>query len=139
MKAIYSSLLMVTLLAGVLYMGSCRKEVSPVTEPSDNPQAAAISPALGPSNTTLQLTGKGLGDIRSIVFSEGDVPAAFNPVFNTEDALVFRVPLDAVPGQQTITFTNGKGISFTVPFNVLGLATITAVSNYNFSTGTQLT
>lgn len=138
MKAFYLSLLC-TLLASLVILGSCRKEVSPETEASDNPQANAIDPGQGPSNTTLYITGKGLGDIRSIVFETDSVPAAFNPVLNTEESIIFRVPEDAVPGQQDIVFTNGKGITFTIPFNVLGLATITDVSNYNFFPGEQLT
>lgn len=140
MKKIMTPYFLLFLLsATVLVMSACRKEQSPVTKSSSNPKADQISPVLGPSNTVLTLTGSGLGDIHSVVFEKDSVPADFNPIFNTDGALIFRVPIDAIPGEQNITFTNGDGVQFSIPFNVLGLATITAVSNYNFSTGTQLT
>lgn len=138
-KIINNSLLQVALLVLVLAAGSCRKENSPLTKASANPQANLIDPGQGPSNTVLTLTGSGLGDIKTVVFATDNVAADFNPVLNTENALIFRVPLDAVPGQQDIIFKNGAGVEFRVPFNVLGLATITGVSNYNYNAGTQLT
>ncbi|MEI9947388.1 MAG: IPT/TIG domain-containing protein [Chitinophagaceae bacterium] len=138
MQKIINSSFLLTLLAATLIMGSCRKETKPA-EASSNPQPNAIAPGAGASSTTLTLTGSGLGDVTSIVFTKGSISAPFNPVFNTESALVFRVPIEAVPGTQEILFTNSVGKEFKVAFNVLGLAAITDVSNYNFTTGTQLT
>jgi hypothetical protein len=129
----------VVLLLGSLLFVSCRKEVSPVTDPSSSPVATQLAPALGPSNTLLTLTGTGLGDIKTIVFDKDSVPAGFNPVFNTDGAIIFRVPLNAIPGPQNIVLTNGLGVKITIPFNVLGLVTILDVSNYNFITGSRLT
>jgi IPT/TIG domain len=138
-KIITSSFLFLSLVAVVLIADSCRKEESPVTKPSSNPKADALSPALGAANTVLTLRGSGLGDIHSVVFEKDSISAEFNPIFNTDGSLIFRVPTEAIPGQQNIVFTNGKGIQFTVPFNVLGLPAIIDVSNYNFTTGTELT
>ncbi len=138
-KTLNFSLIFLFLATLSLIPGACRKENSPITKSSSNPKAEAISPALGAANTVLTLRGSGPGDIHSVVFEKDSVSAEFNPIFNTEGALIFRVPTDAVPGQQDIIFHNGAGIEFRVPFNVLGLPTITDVSNYNFTTGTELT
>jgi hypothetical protein len=81
--------------------------------------------------------GNGLGAIRTIVFDSGSVSASFNPNFNTDQALLFRVPTDAIPGKQTITFTNSLGVKFSVPFTVLGYPIIQSVSDYDFGSGTS--
>lgn len=104
-----------------------------------NPKAGEITPTQGAANELLTLTGSDLSDIRTIVFEAGNVQADFNPNFNTDKAILFRVPTDAVPGEQNVIMTNKKGATFTVPFNVLGFANITKVSNYNFSEGTEIT
>lgn len=127
------------LLLGSLLFVACRKEISPVTDPSSSPNADKLAPALGPSNTLLTITGTGLGDIKTIIFDKDSISAGFNPVFNTNGSIIFRVPLNAVPGPQNIVLTNGLGVKITIPFNVLGLVTILDVSNYNFVTGSKLT
>jgi hypothetical protein len=107
---------------------ACKKEeiVTPVYE---------VSPALGASRAVITLAGSGLADLQTIYFDNGNVNASFNPVFNTDGAIIFRVPEDAIPGDQRIVFTNKNGYQYSVPFKVLGLPTITGVDNYNFNTG----
>lgn len=100
---------------------------------SSNPAPNAIEPGEGAANTAITLTGTGLGDIRSIVFDSGHILADVNPAFNTDNALLFRIPLEAIPAQQNIVFTNGLGKSFSIPFKVIALPLITGVSNYNFT------
>ena len=140
MKSFIKSILVVCCVTiCVLFFQACRKEVSPVTKASDAIAASKITPELGASGTTLTLQGSGLGDIKTIVFEKDAVSASFNPILNTDDAIIFRVPTAATPGQQNIILTNGDGKSIKVPFNVLGLATITDVSNYDFETGSQIT
>lgn len=140
MKKNTTALVLVVLIAitATLFV-SCRKEISPITSPTANPSIIKIEPALGAANTVLTISGNGLGDVKTIYFDKDSVPSGFNPVFNTDGSLIFRVPLNAVPGQQNIVFTNGLGVKFSVPFNVLGLANISNVSNYNFVTGSILT
>lgn len=104
-----------------------------------NPKPNLLAPGAGASNTLLTLTGTGIGKVRTIYFETDSVVAPFNTNFNTNDALLFRVPTDAVPGQQLILFKNVDGTEFSVPFNVLGFATITDASDYNFTQGTQIT
>jgi IPT/TIG domain len=105
---------------------------------SMSPSVKEVSPTQGASNELLTVTGRDLSGIRTIYFEKENVKADFNPNFNSGNAVLFRVPTDAVPGNQNIIFTNMDGTEFTVPFNVLGFANITSVSNYNFSEGENL-
>lgn len=132
MKKNIVNFLVFTLIAGVLF-SSCKEESTP------NPSVGEITPARGASNTLLTLTGADLRNVRTIVFEKGNVKAEFNPNFNTDEAILFRVPTNAVPGEQNIVLTNQNGTEFKVPFNVLGFAAITDVSDYNFSKDSQIT
>lgn len=128
-----SRLLMMSFFAGGLFLTSCKKD------DVANPTIAQVSPQAAPSSAVLTVTGSGLRDVQSIMFDNGDVPANFTTTFNTDGAILFRVPTDAIPGQQNIVFTNAAGKQFSVPFNVLGFAAISDVSNYNFTTDTEIT
>jgi hypothetical protein len=121
------------LLTGLLTITSCSKNESV------NPTVSNISPAKASANTVLSVTGSGLGNIHSILFDKGNVVASFNPNFNTNEALIFRVPADAIPGEQNIVLTKSDGSQLKVSFNVLGFATITDVSEYNFVKGDKIT
>jgi hypothetical protein len=126
-----------TLTTGMILMAltvffSCTKkeEITPTYQ---------VSPAQGASNSVVTITGTGLQDLRTIAFDNGNVAAAFNPVFNTDGAIIFRIPNDAVPGDQHIIFTNANGYQYSVPFKVLGLPTVISVDNYNFKEGSTIT
>lgn len=118
---------------------SCRKEVSSVIPPSTDPAAEKLSIDSGSENTLLTLQGSGLGSIRTIVFDKGNVLAPFNPVFNTANALLFRIPAAAQNGLQNIIITNNTGAKISLPFKVLGYPVVNDISNYNFTTGTEIT
>lgn len=118
---------------------SCTTENDPPAAASMNPVISAISLEKGAANELVSITGTGLGGIQYIRFSKGNVAAAINPTFNTDKALLFRVPEDALPGFQEISFINSAGVEFKTPFQVLGFALISDVSNFNFSQGTELT
>lgn len=105
---------------------------------SMDPSVKEVSPTQGASNELLTITGTDLSNIQTIHFEKGNVKADFNPNFNTDKAILFRVPAEAIPGNQNIILTNMDGSQTTVPFNVLGFANITSVSNYNFSAGENL-
>ncbi|BAV09486.1 IPT/TIG domain-containing protein [Filimonas lacunae] len=127
-------------LMACLVLGSCKKDKDyRLTSASANPAPGTIDPGEAPANAMITLTGSGLGDIRTIVFDSGQVNAELNPAFNTDNAVLFRVPLDAYPASQNIVFTNGLGKQFSVPFKVLGFAVISDVSNYNFVAGDVIT
>lgn len=98
-----------------------------------------IDPGEAPGNEVLTLTGSGLRGITSIVFDNGHVPASFNPNFNTDNAVIFRVPDTANGGDQNIILTNVDGKQVSVPFRVIALVTVAGVSNYNFEEGSEIT
>lgn len=118
---------------GVVTLSSCSDDEQL------NPSISEVSPAQGAGNELLTVTGKDLAGVKTIHFETDLVEAVFTPTFNTNNAILFRVPADAVPGNQNIIFTNMDGTEFTVPFNVLGFPNILSVSNYNFSNGTEIT
>ena len=118
---------------------SCTKEAAKPASASSSPVANKIAPDSAKGGTTLTLTGTGLGEIASVMFEKGNVPAPFNTVFNTDRALLFRVPDTANGGNQNIIITNKLGKVVKVPFNVIALPVISSVSNYNFTSGTVIT
>jgi hypothetical protein len=106
---------------------------------SGPPHVNNISPDSAAGGTALYVTGTGLSNITSITFSNDSVPAQFSDVFNTDNAIIFRVPDTAFGGNQNIIFTNKSGQTFTVPFNVLAFPSVTSVSNYDFYGGDNIT
>jgi hypothetical protein len=138
MKNISTLFLLLTFLSTGTFI-SCTKENNNRPDASSSPKADAIDPGEGPGNAVLTVTGTGLGQITRIVFDKGNIPTTFNPNFNTDKAIVFRVPDTANGGPQHIVFTNSLGKEFSVPFSVIALVTISDVSNYNFTQGTEIT
>jgi hypothetical protein len=121
--------------AGSLLLVACKKD----NESSGNPHADKIDPGEAPANEVITVTGTGLSGIQSIVFDNGNVPADFNPNFNTDNAVIFRVPDTANGGDQNIVLTNSAGQSVKVPFKVIALATVSEISTNNFTAGAQIT
>jgi hypothetical protein len=139
MKRYIVILTAILVLFSTFILTSCYKEADPPAPASGSPNPSKITPEKAAANALITLTGSGLGDVRSIIFEKENVPAGINPTLNTDGALIFRVPTDAVPGPQKIILKNGAGVEFKVDFNVLGFATITDVSNFNFSSGSEIT
>lgn len=134
-----AGLSIVTLLTGFL-ISSCEKDTdgSPQIGPG-NPVAAKIFPDSAAGGTVVTLTGSGLGDIRSIVFEKNSVPASFQSTLNTESAIIFRVPSEVAGGKQNIILTNSAGQTLNVPFRALAYPSVSSVSNYDFTKGTEIT
>ncbi|NQX53298.1 IPT/TIG domain-containing protein [Pedobacter panaciterrae] len=126
-------------MAGALTITGCTKEEQSNSKASNSPVANKLDPERASGNTVLTLTGSGLGDMTSIVFEKGNVPASFNPTLNTDNALIFRVPDTANGGAQNIILTNRLGVQLKVPFNVVALPLVNTASNYNFIEGTEIT
>lgn len=128
------------LLTAMFTMNACKKDTdgSPQIKPG-NLMADAIAPDSAAGGALLTLTGSGLGDIRSIVFSNDSVPAPFYSTLNTETALVFRVPDTASGGDQNIIFTNSTGKTLVVPFKVLAYPNVTSAFPTDFEQGTNVT
>lgn len=120
-----------------VFITACDKDTNGVAH--SNPQPDKLDPGKASGGSVLTLTGKDLGEIRSIVFDNGNVPAAFNPNFNTAEALIFRVPDTANGGDQNIVFTNVDGKSFKLPFGVIALPTVSSAFPVDFQQGTTIT
>ncbi|MBC7913150.1 MAG: IPT/TIG domain-containing protein [Pyrinomonadaceae bacterium] len=125
------------LFIGSLCITACKKDSE--SNGSTTPTAKAIDPGEAKGGEVLTITGDGLSNITSILFAKDSVPASFNPNFNTDNSILFRVPDTASGGTQDIILTNNIGKQVKVAFNVIALPSVTEVSNYNFSTGEQLT
>jgi hypothetical protein len=98
--------IMIFLLGSVL-LTACKKDSE--SESSDNPVADAIDPGQGKGGDVLSLKGSGLAGMTSIMFAKDSVPAGFNPNFNTNTAVIFRIPDTASGGMQDIILTNRLG------------------------------
>ena len=121
------------LIAGMLtMMSSCSKD------DLGTPTLSSISPGTGPGGMLVTLQGSNLSSIRTIVFDGNNAPAGFNPNFNTDDAILFRVPDTASGGAQNIILTNIDGSILTVPFNVVAFPNVKTSSNYDFQAGDQI-
>src|SRR6218665_2853289 len=121
-------------------LSSCEKDKDGSPDvAAGNMSSGSIDPGEAGGGELITLTGAGIGQIRSIVFEKNNVPAEFQPTLNTETSLIFHVPDTASGGSQNIIFTNVNGRELSVPFNVLAFPTVSAVSNYNFIEGTEIT
>ncbi len=131
----------VVMLAAIVLINSCSKDSDGSNfSKAGDPVFAAISIDSGANGALVYITGTGLGDMRSIIFSNKDVPASITPTLNTSSSIVFHVPDTAYGGNQNIILTNSQGKSITVPFKVLAFATVSSVSpSTDFATGSVLT
>ncbi|HMH24838.1 MAG TPA: IPT/TIG domain-containing protein [Puia sp.] len=121
------------ILAAVVLFASCTKTttIKPVFTP--------ISPGIGAGGQVLTLQGSGLAGLQSIVFDLGNVPVAFNPDFNTDKAVIFRVPTAANVGTQHIIFSYASGYQFSVPFTVVAVPSIVAAFPGEWEAGNTVT
>lgn len=121
----------------IFLLGACKKD-SNNNDNADNPTVVS-----GPDSVTagavVVIEGRGLGQLKTILFENGKVPAGFNPVFNNSGAIVFRVPDTAWAGPTKIIFTNAKGTQFTFPTVVVAFPLVTTVSSTDFSSGDIIT
>ncbi|MEN9570191.1 MAG: hypothetical protein RL172_1422 [Bacteroidota bacterium] len=119
--------------AAVLLLTSCTKK----TELT--PTVNKIYPERGAGNEVITLTGSDIKNIQSITFDLGNVNAPFNLNFNTNGALIFRVPTSANVGPQNIVFTTLSGYQFSVPFTVLAVPSLISVSPAEWEAGSEIT
>ncbi|GAB2792300.1 hypothetical protein GCM10027275_41510 [Rhabdobacter roseus] len=121
-------------------LSSCTQDTdgSPQIGPG-NLTVSEIRPDSAAGGTLLTVMGSGMGAIRSIVFEKDNVPAGFYSTLNTDDAILFRVPEEAIGGEQKIIFTNSAGKTASTTFRVLAYPSVASASNYNFTKGTRIT
>jgi len=119
----------------ICFFSACKKDNA--NNNADNPTITS-----GPDSVTagavVMLEGKGLGQVSTILFENGNVPAGFNPVFNNSGAIVFRVPDTAWAGPTKIILTNAKGTQFSYSTVVVAFPLVTSVSATDFSSGDQI-
>ena len=125
-------LFLAVLVTGIL-LSACKKEVTV------NPAVNQIDPGSGAGGAVLTVTGSGLKDVQQILFDLGNVPADFNPNFNTDGAIIFRVPNAANVGDQNIIFINSSGYRFSVPFTVLAVPSVTEAFPAEWEAGSNIT
>ena len=132
--------LMLTLLAGCLFMGACKKDnlsgppmIEKVSLLDSSKVDSAFTKAL--PGTQLLITGQNLGGITDVLFNE--TSAYFNPTFNTSTHLIITIPSNVpteatdpkVPNTIRIVTTHGEA-SYTFSIDIPPPA-IESVSNEN--------
>jgi len=96
-------------LCGMIVLAMGCSEVEP-------PTLETFKPVFGPESTLITVEGMNFETVNYINFDE-DVAADFNPSFGTDKALLFRVPTNAVLGENLIRIgTEGGEVTF--PFRV---------------------
>ena len=82
----------------------------------EKPALTTFKPLFGPEETLITVEGMHFETVEYISFDE-NVPANFNPSFGTDNALLFRVPPNAILGENTVRIgTEGGEVTF--PFRV---------------------
>jgi len=141
MKKIIFNIPVLLVLSVVFAFSACKKDGdgSPDYKAGSPATAIGIKPDSGSGGTTLTLTGTGLGQMRSIVFDNKNVPAPFQSTLNTEENIIFRVPDTAYGGPQNIIFTNVDGKVLKVPFRVLAYPVVSTIFPTDFIAGSTVT
>ncbi len=82
----------------------------------DPPSIMSFEPEFGPPETLITVKGVNFDDMLALNFDD-NVPADFNPSFGTETALLFRVPKEAILGDNMIRVVTVDGET-SFPFKV---------------------
>ena len=140
MKKIKKLLTVIILaISAIVMLPACTKEAKTGSATSSDIKVRTLQPAKAEAGSVITITGSGLGSIASIAFEKGNVPASINPNISADNQLIFPVPDTANGGAQNIILTNTFGKKAKIPFNVVAIASVTDVSNYNFTEGTEIT
>lgn len=99
---ILSCLLIITII------GACKKEVGA-------PSIIGVEPAFGPEETLVTFEGVNLANLQTIAFSGQEVN--FNTAYNSDNALLFRIPSNIPLGDHEVVFTTEGGTA-TAQFRV---------------------
>ncbi|MFK7932206.1 MAG: glycan-binding surface protein [Saprospiraceae bacterium] len=102
------SFLPIYLVGICLFLLGCEKDVPA-------PVVTAVSPIFGPAETLVTFEGENLGNLQSVSFSGQEVN--FNTAYNSDIALLFRIPTNIPLGDHDVVFTT-KGGQSTIQFRV---------------------
>jgi len=72
-----------------------------------NPSLISVVPEFGPAETLVTFEGENLGNILSLKFS--DQVVNFNTAYNSENALLFRIPTNVPLGEHVVTIETEGG------------------------------
>ncbi len=87
-----------------LFFWSCEKETNP-------PVIESISPTFGPAETLVTFEGVNLGDLKELRF--GDQVINFNTAYNSQNALLLRIPTNLTVGEYEVSYTTNGGTATT--------------------------
>ena len=87
----------------------------------EEPMFLSIDPEFGSEGQLIVLRGENIGDIRELLFNGEPIP--FNTAYNSDVALLFRIPKGTPLGPTTVTVRTDGG-SFEFPFLVSELPPI---------------
>lgn len=124
---------MVAVTIAVVLWAGCKKDGAGVDSP-----AIVTGPDSVRAGGLVILEGKDLAEMRSIVFEFGNTPAAFNPVLNNANAVIFRVPDTAWGGPTNIVLTNSKGKEIKYPIVVVTPPIIETISSTDYVPGMNI-
>ena len=91
-------------LSSLLLLTACRKDVGP-------PVINSIDPAFGAAETLVVFEGVNLTNIKELKFS--DQVVNFNNAYNSDNALLFRIPMNIPLGEHIVTLTTDGGSATT--------------------------
>lgn len=121
----------------VFAISGCKKDTDGSPDVSaGNPVSTSVTPVSGSGGTSVTIQGSGLGQMRTIIFDNHNVPAPFVSTLNADNSMIFRVPDTAFGGPQNIVLTNSEGKTLTVPFNVVALPLVTTAFPTDFEPNT---
>ena len=79
------------------------------------PELISLEPDMGPRETLVVMQGNHLGEIRELTFNDSIIP--FNTAYNSDVALLFRIPSNISLGEKQMVVRTDGG-SFTTTFTV---------------------
>lgn len=81
----------------------------------DPPVLVSLEPMMGPTTTLVVMQGENLAEIRELLFNGSPIP--FNTAYNSDVALLFRIPENMSLGEKQVTVRTDGG-SFETNFTV---------------------
>jgi hypothetical protein len=134
MKKISILIISAIALSSTLLLNSC-ENTEAVT-----PTELSVTPAEAGSGELLTIKGSNLANLQQVLF--GEIDAYINPVYNTDGALLIRVPKGTKFGPTTITLVNkgGDATKTSLNFKVLQpKPVVSAINPKSLSAGEILT
>jgi len=108
MKSIFNHLPILVICSAILILSSCEEDPPP-------PIITSVTPEFGAAESLIIFEGMHLAGIKTLTFN-GEI-TNFNTAYNSDVALLFRIPTSMEIGEYEVEFTTDGG-STSVPFRV---------------------